>query len=288
MSRDLDRLRLLVARPNFTKFREEFDLALQRHATKGSIPADLSDIAAEAFQVFLERDAAEDPATLAWFVEQAKRGRIDTDPGLVGALRRAQRALEQRGDRRRHARAPASREVIQLKRVVQLSWFGIAGFEASDAFALRRSVFRSPQERTFARALSLRFPGLMALPNYPLDQIASLDRLRPLVSEETWRYGRLCRIDAVLVTPGEGDPIAAFELDSKAHDQEEHAKRDRRKVELLAAARIPLFRLHSEEPTATSVDEWYSILTDEVLDKVDCGERIRIRDWHSSLVPTYR
>jgi hypothetical protein len=53
------------------------------------------------------------------------------------------------------------------------------------------------------------------------------------------------------------------------------------------AARIPLLRLRSDAPMATAVDEWYSILTDEVLDKIDCGERVRVRDTHSSLVPIY-
>lgn len=287
MSSELDQLRMLVARPNFTKFRGQFDLAIQAHESTGGVPGPLRDLAAEAFQLFLERDAADDPATLAWFVEQAKRGRLDAGPALLGALRKAQRALSQRVERGRHARAPAPREVVQLKRVVQLSWFGVAGFEASDAFLVRQSVFRSPQERAFARALSLRFPGLATLPNYPLDQVANLDRLRAMVSEETWRYGRFCRIDSILVTPLEGDPVAAFELDSKSHDRPENRHRDRHKGELLAAARIPLFRLRSEDPAATTVDEWYSILTDEVLDKIDCGERIRVRDTHSSLVPTY-
>jgi len=161
-------------------------------------------------------------------------------------------------------------------------------FRASDAFEIRRSVFRSPQERAFAKALSLRFPGLRALPNYPLDQVVDLDRLKALVGDEAWRYGFGCRLDAVLVTPLEGDPIAAFELDSRVHDRPDAAKRDQWKNHLLSAARIPLFRLRSEDPTATGVDERYSLLTDQVLDKIDCGERNRTRDVHTTLVPLYR
>lgn len=56
---------------------------------------------------------------------------------------------------------------------------------------------------------------------------------------------------------------------------------------LLMAARIPLFRLRFETP-ATAADERYAILTDEVLDKIDCGERIRSRDVQTTLVPLLR
>ena len=83
----------------------------------------------------------------------------------------------------------------------------------SDATGICRSVFRSQQERTFLRALSLRFPGLLALPNYPLDQIVALDRVGA-IDAETLRYGRNCRLDAVLIVPDEGDPVAVFELDT--------------------------------------------------------------------------
>jgi len=129
---------------------------------------------------------------------------------------------------------------------------------------------------------------LVVLPNYPLDQVADMERLKKLVSDRIWRYGRDCRLDALLVTPMEGDPIAAFELDSHFHDDPEIARRDQWKNDLLATTRIPLFRLRSDDPNATSIDEWYSILTDEVLDKIDCGERIRTREVHTSLVPVYK
>ncbi len=286
-SHDLESLRRLIARPNFQHFRNRFEQVVHSLGESGRLPTSLAQLAAEAFEAFLENGALEDPETLAWFVQQAKQGLIDLTPGLATALRTAQRRLARRVERRRHGKLHGVREVVQLKRVVQLSWFGVAGFEASDAFEIRRSVFRSPQERAFARVLSLRFPGLVALPNYPLDQIANLDRLKPQVSPEAWKYGRMCRLDAVLVTPLEGDPIAAFELDSRDHDRPDAARRDKHKADLLTAARIPLIRLRSDAPLATAVDEWYSILTDEVLDKIDCGERVRVRDTHASLVPIY-
>jgi hypothetical protein len=48
------------------------------------------------------------------------------------------------------------------------------------------------------------------------------------------------------------------------------------------------FRLRSESPDSTTVDEWFSLLTDEVLDKISVGERLRVRDFHPTLVPMYR
>ncbi len=108
--------------------------------------------------------------------------------------------------------------VFQVRRVVQLMQMFMGNGEHSDSTGIRRSVFRSQQERTFVRALSLRFPGLLALPNYPLDQIANLDRIG-IDDSEIIRYGHRCRLDAILVIPDEGDAVAAFELDSQLHDQ---------------------------------------------------------------------
>ena len=134
-------------------------------------------------------------------------------------------------------------------------------------------------------ALRLRFPHLDALPNYPLDQICDLKSLRPLLGEEVWRYGLHCRLDTVLITPREGDPIAVFELDSAHHDDPDQAKRDGWRNKLLMLASIPFFRLRSEEPSATSVEEWYQLLTEEVAHKINVGDRLRNRDIYSMLVP---
>ena len=92
----------------------------------------------------------------------------------------------------------------------------------------------------------------------------------------------------MLVTPMEGDPIAGFELDSKLHTDPAVKQRDQYKNDLFSAAHIPLFRFESEDPNATGVDEWFSLLTDQVLDKVSVGERIRTRDLHETLVPIFR
>lgn len=279
-------LRDLVQRPDFVEFRAQFDDAISR-----AMPTDivtLQRVAAEAFELFLESSLVPEPQLLSWFADHHERGNIEVTQRLVGLIRRLERTTAQSDERYRHAGVDPGPVVIQMKRVVQMSWFGTAGFEATDIFELRRSVFRSPQERAFYQALWQRFPGLRPLPNYPLDQITDIDRLRGRVSSEAWRYGQFCRLDAVLVTPVEGDPVAAFELDSGLHDDPDYRRRDQLKNELLHAARVPLFRLRSDAPTATSIAEWFSILTDQVLDKINVGERLRTRELHTTLVPLYR
>lgn len=174
---------------------------------------------------------------------------------------------------------------IQVKRVIQIIDMGYGSYTASDALGIKRSVFRSEQERTFLQALALRFPGLHAFPNYPLDQLADFDKLGNLLDDETLEYGKRCRVDAVLVVPGEGDPVAAFELDSRLHDEPAQARRDRLRNRLFRVIQIPFFRLRAEQCQSVGVDEWYALLTDEVAGKIDCGRRIRIRTPHASLVP---
>jgi len=177
------------------------------------------------------------------------------------------------------------RPIIRTRRVIQITDYQWGSYSVSDALGLRQSVFRSKQERTFLRALSLRFPGLTALPNYPLDQIADFEKLQVVLDPAAIRYGRKCRLDALLVIPDEGDPVAAFELDSHHHDSAEAQWRDQMKDRLLQVVGIPLFRLRAQENTTMDTDEWYALLTDQVWDQVTCGERIRSRRFHTSLVP---
>ena len=174
--------------------------------------------------------------------------------------------------------------ILKVRRVVQVIQLFLGDGRFSDATGVCRSVFRSQQERTFLRALSLRFPGLMALPNYPLDQIIALDRIG-LLDAKTLRYGRNCRLDAVLIVPDEGDPVAVFELDSRIHDQREIADRDRMKNVLMAATGLPFFRLRAESPDSMSIDEWYALLSDQVLPYLDLGDRIRCRKAAYNLIP---
>lgn len=273
--------------PNFKEFRRLFEEALSQPSGQADLQT-LRAAAAAAFETLLDVRELPDAAAVSWFADQFERGNVASTERLETLLRRFNRKLRQREERHRHGAFDNSTTVIQTKRVVQMSWFGTAGWKSSDAFEIRRSVFRSSQERTFMRALRERFPGLLSLPNYPLDQVTDLDRLRGSVPEPAWRFGLYCKLDALLVTPIEGDPVAAFELDSRFHDSPEQRQRDQWRDLLLQSANIPLFRLRSEDPQATSVDEWYQLLTDEVLDKVSVGERLRVRDIHTSLVPLCR
>jgi hypothetical protein len=205
--------------------------------------------------------------------------------GLVAIAKALTRPINDRAASSPEVRHASANSVIQLKRVVQVIEMGIGSYTASDALGIRRSVFRSQQERTFLQALALRFPGLYAFPNYPLDQLADFDKLKLFVDKKTLAYGRQCRVDAVLVVPGEGDPVAAFELDSRLHDEPAQILRDRLRNKLFRVIQIPFFRLRVEHCPSVGIDEWYAILTDEVTDKIDCGRRIRIRENHARLVP---
>lgn len=175
--------------------------------------------------------------------------------------------------------------IIRFRRVVRVSDYQWGTQSVSDALGLRISVFRSMQERFFLRALSLRFPGLVALPNYPLDQVADFSKLRKYLDDETIRFGKACRLDALLIVPDEGDSVAAFEVDSKYHDNPEVKRKDKLKDRLLEVLGVPLFRLRADDGNCLDTDDWYALLTDEVLPKINCGTRIRSRRLNSTLIP---
>lgn len=253
----------------------------------------LQALGGEGLHLLLNTDA---PATLLdTYAELLLAGKVHAPVETVVALhdRLPSAGLDvlvhaiQQEDRLRVRKvADRSQPTIQLKRVIQIIDMSFGDYSASDALGIRRSVFRSAQERTFLQALALRFPGLHAFPNYPLDQLADFDKLGNLLDDETLQYGRRCRVDAVLVVPGEGDPVAAFELDSPLHDDPAQARRDRLRNRLFRVIQIPFFRLRAEQCSSVGVDEWYALLTDEVVEKIDCGRRIRVRSAHSMLVPT--
>lgn len=283
---ELSRLRRHISRPDFQRFQKEFEAAAA--GLDGNALTSLRLLGAEAMEVLIESSPTLDNDLLIWFCRQYDAGNIEPTERLLVVLSKLQRKMEQTAERERFAGVDGQTTIVQMKRVIQTSWFGFAGFAASDAFQIKRSVFRSKQERAFQRAVSERWPGCRAFPNYPLDQFIDLERIKRMVSHDAWYSGRFMRVDSLLVTPIEGDPVAVFELDSGLHDDPEVKKRDALKNELLVAARIPYFRLRSENPEATTVDEWYSLLTDEALDKVSFGERLRVRDFHAMLVPMYR
>ena len=193
-----------------------------------------------------------------------------------------------RQHRNRKQQEPAkalSEPVIEVRRVVSSTLMRFGDPNASDAMGIRRSVFRSSQERSFLKALSLRFPALLALPNYPLDQMIEFSRLRELVGKSTWAYAKNCRVDAVLVVPDEGDPVAAFELDSSYHDRPEIKSRDEMKNAIFGLVGLPFFRLRADSPETMTTDDWYAFLTDEVAPNIDVGRRLRTRSSATKFVP---
>ena len=115
----------------------------------------------------------------------------------------------------------------------------------------------------------------MALPNYLLDQVADVSNMRHLLGEKVWAYGRQCRLDAVLVVPDDGRPVAAFELDSAYHDQPKDRVRDDMKNAIFRLLGMPFFRLRVESPGTMRSDEWYALLTDEVVPHLNPGQPLR-------------
>jgi len=165
--------------------------------------------------------------------------------------------------------------VIEVRRFVQSTFMEFGPLSAAETAGRRRSVFRSEQERTFLQALTLRFPAFMALPNYPLDQVADVSNMRHLLGEKVWTYGRQCRLDAVLVVPGDGRPVAAFELDSAYHDDPKVQVRDEMKNAIFRLLGMPFFRLRVESPGSMRSDEWYALLTEEVVPHLNPGQPLR-------------
>lgn len=180
--------------------------------------------------------------------------------------------------------SPLTSGTIQLRRVVQVTTYGWAGFEASDLASIQRTVYRSPQERTFHRAVQLRYPGLFALPNYPLASAMNTDWLRRVVPRRVFAFALRSALDVLLVTPGEGDPIIGFELDSSYHDEPATRLRDRMKDEVLHLAGIPLVRLRTDGSETMTVDDWYAVLSDQV-GELPMPKRHRCREQALSFAP---
>lgn len=284
-------LRLLADREHHA-FLDEFLLALEDAAP--SQVDYLRVLGGDGLHALL--DDQPPPMLLSAYAKLLLSGKVQASAEVIMALHAKipsdelmalARAIQARSSNERVAAEQPLQDqpTIQLRRTIQIIDMGFGSYTASDALGIRRSVFRSEQERTFLQALALRFPGLHAFPNYPLDQLADFDKLANILDDETLEYGRRCRIDAVLVVPGEGDPVAAFELDSRLHDEPAQARRDRLRNRLFRVIQIPFFRLRADHCTSVGIDEWYALLTDEVAEKIDCGHRIRIRTCHPRLVP---
>lgn len=236
----------------------------------------------EVFLLLLQDafDLLEPTSTLE---EQAAIKRL-YDRHIAGRAQRSQSQPSVMPTRPAITQPPADSIVIQMRRVVQVTSYSQVGFEASNRFSLQRTVYRSPQERTFHRAVLLRYPGLLALPNYPLAAVLNEELFRKVVPKRMYAFTMRCALDVLLVTPGEGDPIAAFELDSTFHDEPAAQERDKLKDKALALAGIPHYRLRLNNSDTVTVDDWYAILTDQIGDIV-VPKRHRSREQGVSWVP---
>jgi len=291
---DFAGLRQLLSSHQYAEFLDGFDGVYA--ATNPSDITLLRVLAGEGLVQCLHSHSNEPPASeiASRFFQLLAAGKVELPgdflsqlggKGLPSAGIPIQERAGQRPSRVTGGNATKDQTVIRTKRVIQVMDYQWGSYSVSDALGLRQSVFRSQQEKCFLRALSLRFPGLTALPNYPLDQIADFNKLQSVLDPQTISYGRRCRIDALLVIPDEGDPVAAFELDSEFHDTPEARQRDELKDRLLQVVGVPFFRLRAQESSTMDTDEWYSLLTTQVLDQVSCGEKIRSRRFYSSLIP---
>lgn len=233
-------------------------------------------------------EAAALPADLLAAIAQeglsVLRERLSVEERALLAAHCSRQPLAARVSPNRPNMARRDDTVIEMKRAVQVTHFVSRFFEASDAGGLARTVFRSPQERSFFEAVRLRYPGLLALPNYPVAAVINLDWLRLVVPPKTYAYGRRCLLDALLVTPREGDPVVAFELDSGHHDTPLALQRDKMKEDILTRAGLRLIRLRVEDSVTTTVDDWYAILADQV-GGLPMPNRLRTREQALSFVP---
>ncbi|MBC7500575.1 MAG: DUF2726 domain-containing protein [Herminiimonas sp.] len=125
---------------------------------------------------------------------------------------------------------------------------------------------------------------MFALPNYPLSGALNVAWLKRTQERRVFAFAMRSSLDVLLVTPGEGDPIIAFELDSAYHDDPITVARDAMKDMVLRFAGIPLVRLWVEDSTSMTVDDWYAVLSDQV-GEIPVPKRHRSREQAPSFVP---
>lgn len=85
--------------------------------------------------------------------------------------------------------------------------------------------------------------------------------------------------------PHEGDPIAAFDLMQDEIEVAATRRLDQMQKRVFQAMGLPLFRFRAESPDSITADEWYALLTDEVLPTLDTGFRLRKRSVTYGFVP---
>jgi hypothetical protein len=106
------------------------------------------------------------------------------------------------------------------------------------------SLFRSPLEQAFHRAVREVFPTHTPIPNVALKAIVDAQALKPYLSGAERSFLHTALVDCVLVDPHDDHrPVAFFELDSTHHDAPDRRTNDAHKDRILACAGHRLYRL---------------------------------------------
>lgn len=109
------------------------------------------------------------------------------------------------------------------------------------------SLFRSPQENAFFRALREAFPTYTPYPNVALSSLLDFDALRDDLSASERAFFFKGIVDCVLFDPQvDYRPVYFFELDSAHHDDPSQQQNDRYKDRILARAGQRLYRIRPQ------------------------------------------
>ncbi len=111
------------------------------------------------------------------------------------------------------------------------------------------SLFKSPQEAAFFRAVRDAFPTFTPYPNVALSSLIDFAAIRTRLSSEARAYFFKATVDCVVFDAHDDyRPAYFFELDSRHHDNPEQQARDARKDAIIAAAGHRLYRLRPQGP----------------------------------------
>lgn len=117
------------------------------------------------------------------------------------------------------------------------------------------SLFKSPQEADFFRAVRAAFPTFTPYPNVALSSLVDFEALRTRLSPDERAYFFKATVDCVVFDPHDDyRPVYFFELDSRHHDDPTQQERDDWKDRIIASAGHRLYRLRALQPDVTTDD----------------------------------
>jgi hypothetical protein len=179
---------------------------------------------------------------------------------------------------------PVAGGTIQLRRVVQVTTYGVGRFEDSDRAGIQRTVLPLAPRADVSSRCAVPLSRAVCAPDLPAGGRNEYRLAWAIVPRRVFAFALRSALDVLLVTPGEGDPVMGFELDSAYHDEPAARVRDQMKDELLQMIKIPLVRLRVDDSTSMTVDDWYAALPDQV-GEIPMPKRHRSREQTLSFVP---